>query len=262
MNFSNIILEKEQKDLFIQIVETIKAIPREKRTKMHLISGMSKKKLMIATTDHKRHDIENIVDGDLDILTKNNLLDISYTPKGDSKYVVTPVGFKYYDWLMKEMGKPIERIEKKTIRYFELDDFRVNYEKAYDKLKKAEEMLWSSDSEENFTTIGHLCREAMQEFADQLYYQKFGEQSPEKKSKTLNRIRAVIEEEKSNVGSTIEDFLLKGLYPYWKNINLIVQRQEHGAQKEKGEEINWEDSRRVVFQTTNVMFELHKSLNN
>ena len=38
----------------------------------------------------------------------------------------------------------------------------------------------------------------------------------------------------------------------------LVQRQEHGGQKE-GEPLGWEDGRRVVFQTANVMVELHRA---
>ncbi len=36
-------------------------------------------------------------------------------------------------------------------------------------------------------------------------------------------------------------------------------RQEHGAQKES-ETLQWEDARRVVFQTAMVMFELDRTL--
>lgn len=259
MDFNKIVLEEEQKEFFIQIVETIKSIPRSKRTAMLLSNTYDGKKLIIATKDHERHDIKNIVDGDLDILTRNNLLDVSFTPQGSSKYVITPIGFEYYDWLMKEMGKPIERIEKRTLNYFDFEDFRKTYTKAYQKLKKAEEKLWSSDSEESFTTIGHLCREAMQEFADQLYYEVFGEKLQSKKSKTVQRIRKVIQKRNSDVGSTVKSFL-EALLPYWGTVSDLVQRQEHGAEKEKGEDINWEDSRRIVFQTVNVMYELHRTL--
>ena len=39
----------------------------------------------------------------------------------------------------------------------------------------------------------------------------------------------------------------------------LAQKQEHGGQKE-GEPLVWEDTRRIVFQTILVMFEIDKSL--
>ena len=46
---------------------------------------------------------------------------------------------------------------------------------------------------------------------------------------------------------------------YWGTVSDLVQRQEHGAQRE-GKQLVWEDARRVVFQTANVMFEIDRSL--
>jgi hypothetical protein len=49
--------------------------------------------------------------------------------------------------------------------------------------------------------------------------------------------------------------MLKALLAYWGTVNDLVQRQEHGGQKER-EPLKWEDGRRVVFQTAVVMFEI------
>lgn len=46
---------------------------------------------------------------------------------------------------------------------------------------------------------------------------------------------------------------------YWGAVADLTQRQEHGVQKE-GEQLVWEDARRVVFQTLLVMFEVDKAL--
>jgi hypothetical protein len=46
---------------------------------------------------------------------------------------------------------------------------------------------------------------------------------------------------------------------YWGTVNDLIQRQEHGAQREGGA-LAWEDGRRVVFQTAIVMFEIDRSL--
>lgn len=49
--------------------------------------------------------------------------------------------------------------------------------------------------------------------------------------------------------------MLDALVVYWGTVSDLIQRQEHGAQKE-GEALRWEDGRRVVFQTAVVMFEI------
>ena len=60
------------------------------------------------------------------------------------------------------------------------------------------------------------------------------------------------------MGTTVKPFI-DALIVYWGTLDDLVQRQEHGAQKE-GEALSWEDARRLVFQTINVMVELRRTL--
>jgi len=257
MNFSQIILEPEQKQLFIQIVEAAKKVPRVERIIINTKLASNENWLTVGSIKESR-DIDGVADGDLEELKRKRFLTLTYTKGDTDNYAVTPEGLQYYDWLMKPQGKPVERIQENIFRYFEFEDFKKEYAAAYKKLKQAEELLWSSDSDANFSAIGHHCREAMQEFADQLYNKVTGETSNEPKSHDKNRIKAVIETKKTEIGTTVPPFL-DALYNYWDSISDLVQRQEHGAQKE-GEPINWEDARRVVFQTANVIFELHRTI--
>jgi hypothetical protein len=64
---------------------------------------------------------------------------------------------------------------------------------------------------------------------------------------TVARIRSVLEHLAGLLGAT-EKPLLDALLTYWGTVSDLVQRQEHGAQRE-GESLSWADSRRVVFQT-------------
>lgn len=258
MSFSQFILEPEQKNLFIRIVEEVKKIPRYERMVMVYSQHTTGGDLTILSKNSGYYEIEEIIDGDLDELSRNGLLRVNYSKRGSKKYLVSPEGFQYYEWLMKEMGKPVERIEKHSFNYFDSGDFRKTYKEAYDKLKQAEELLWSSDSDANFSAIGHHCRESMQEFADTLYEQVIGKPSEEPKASIVKRIRAVIEAKSSENGKTVTAFL-ESLLPFWGTVSDLVQRQEHAKQKE-GEPINWEDARRVVFQTANVMFEMHRTI--
>jgi hypothetical protein len=50
------------------------------------------------------------------------------------------------------------------------------------------------------------------------------------------------------------------LLHYWGTLIDLVSRQEHRASTEAAE-LNFEDARRVVFQTLVVMFEIDRALN-
>lgn len=250
MNFENIILEPEQEDLFIQMVEIFRSVPRENRGLM--VEASSKDGTCLVMP---KGQIKGYARGDLDILVSVGLLNIDYGSRGGKRYTIFPVGYQYYDWLLKQQGKPVERIEKQTIRYLDFEDFRKAYPEAYRKIKQAEEMLWSADKEEQFTTIGHLCREAVQDFADDLYTSVRGTAYEGPKTQTNNRIETVITEQCDS--KKVRKYL-RSLFDYWKAVGGLIQKQEHRAEKEK-EQLTWEDSRRVVFQTVNVMFELHKT---
>jgi hypothetical protein len=70
--------------------------------------------------------------------------------------------------MMRQLGKPLERLQAVTRDYIQNPGFQGRYPAAYEKWAKAEALLWSSDSAEAFTTIGHLLREVMQDFVSAL----------------------------------------------------------------------------------------------
>jgi hypothetical protein len=72
------------------------------------------------------------------------------------------------------------------------------------------------------------------------------------------RLKAVLVHHREQIGETEGEFL-DALNAYWGALSTLVQRQEHGAQREK-ETLVWEDGRRVVFQTAVVMYEVDQSL--
>jgi hypothetical protein len=51
--------------------------------------------------------------------------------------------------------------------------------------------------------------------------------------------------------------LAEAIIGYWGAVSDLAQRQEHGAQKE-GDPLTLEDSRRLVFHTAFVMYELDR----
>jgi hypothetical protein len=161
---------------------------------------------------------------------------------------------------MTRKGQPLERVQNVYREYIASASFQRRYPAAYAKWSQAEALLWSSNSVASFTTIGHLTREAMQEFATVLV-ERFHPTGVEAiPAKTVSRIRAVLDSRSASIGTTAKGFY-DTLLAYWGTVSDLVQRQEHGAQREKAALV-WSDARRVVFHVAIVMFEIDQALSN
>jgi hypothetical protein len=197
-----------------------------------------------------------------DILTLQNagLIEVSkYHSKGGGfNFFIPPHGLQYYEDLKRRSGEPASQIEDEVHKYLDAERFRSAYPVAYSRWKAAADLLWAADSERELSTIGHKCREAIQEFATALV-EKY--QPPDvnlDKAMTRERLSAVIDTRRAGLGMA-RSGLLDALFGYWRAAGNLVQRQEHAGQRE-GEPLVWEDGRRVVFQTAILMFEIDKSL--
>lgn len=251
--FENILLQPEQKELLAIIVEAARNVPRHQRQKFIVIQADQ--------GDFIHHpalgkSTEGYL-GDVETLDRVGLLALSYR-RGTPLFDVTPLGFEYYNYMKKKEGEPSQRVEKEVITYLAGDYFQRKYGEAYQKWARAEEMLWETDSESQLTAIGHLCREAMQEFAEVLTKQYSKAKVNKDKSKTVATIKMVFEHLGKELGRTKKTFL-GALLSYWGTVSDLVQRQEHGGQKER-ESLVWEDGRCVVFQTAVVMFEIDRAI--
>lgn len=255
MHFDHIILEPEHINLLETVVEASRNVTREERGKFLVLKGGGNSQLTHAGLPRGH---EKIYMGDVEALEREGLIALSYGSQSTPLFDVTPRGYRYYEHLKQQQGEPIDRIEKEVRSYLDAEPFRKQYPEAYSKWVQAESLLWGSDSSEQFTSVGHLCREAMQFFAATLVQKYQPPNIDSNFAKTINRVGAVLKQRSSKLGGTEEPFL-KSLCSYWKHLNKIVQRQEHGAQKE-GDPLRWEDGRRVVFQTLIVMYEIDRSL--
>jgi len=236
----------------VLLVEASRRTPRDKRHKFLVSRTFGGDSLIHSSIpDDKRR----IYYGDVEVLALQGLLTIGFGSRGSPNFDVSPLGYRYYEFLKESLGRPVERIEKTTRSLIDSAPFQARFPAAHSKWASAEELLWRSDTEENFTTIGHLCREALQEFADVLVTEKLLDAELPDKSKTVSRLKAVLNLAGTEAGEAYK-FLLGSLTEYWGAANDLVQRQEHGAVKE-GEELNWEDARRVVFATLIAMHEIH-----
>ena len=105
-----------------------------------------------------------------------------------------------------------------------------------------------------FSTIGHKVREASHEFAIALATEHRPPDLDPDITKVKNRIRAVLELYRAELGPTRSAFLF-GLLDYWNRTVDLIQRQEH-----RGRDLSWQDARRVVFHTAIVMYEITATL--
>lgn len=250
-------LETEQVELFDRIVEATRSVPRDQRHPFMLVKTMGP-----AVRIQGNGFSKEVVDGDVETLVERGLLAVqNYHSSGSGfNFRVSPEGFAAYDDRRANVSSQTNNIEEMVETHMRSDEFKATHPASFEKWSSASELLWHSDSEEELTTIGHKCREALQLFADELVADE-GLVEPEPDiQKTINRITAVVEARKSDLGKTRVD-LLDALITYWRAVNALAQRQEHAGQRE-GEQLDWEDGRRLVFQTAILMFEIDRSLRN
>ena len=200
---------------------------------------------------------EEVLAVDVQRLERAGLIEpIRYSQnQGNPAYVLTPEAREYYASMRD--SEPIAGQEAELRRFLDADAFKAEYPNAYAKWSEAEALLWRSDSERDFTTIGHKVREALQGFAGEVVA-RYEPPDPEPNSALVNkRLGAVIAMFLPELGERRAE-LLKALGDYSEATLQVVQRQEHGGQKE-GDALTWQDARRAVFHAASVMYEFAES---
>jgi hypothetical protein len=246
-------LESEQIELLRELVEAARNVPREDRSFMVLPA-------LGGTTLHGPIDrqISQAEERDLDDLRAAGYIRIRRRGShGDYDFTIAPEAHA----VLTEMAtaEPLSTVEDEIVsRYIDGEGFRSRHPAAYAKWAEAARLLWGSEAEVELTTIGHKAREAVQEFASGLVARESLETVDKDPAHTAARLRAVIDHHRGSLGTARRD-ILDALVAYWGEVNDLLQRQEHGGQKE-GEPLSWEDGRRAVFQTAVVMYEIDRTL--
>lgn len=250
------LLEPEQEELLVTLVEAARSVPRTEREPFLVIHPLGASYYLVSHAALPR-DLDPYP-GDWNALIREGLLAQSQPDDADL-FDITTRGFAYYQELKKRSASPMVQVETEIRQYLDADRFRQRYPEAYRKWAEAAERLWVSDSEREFTRIGHDCREALQIFVTTLVDRFRPTDVDPNKQHDRARLKAVLEQQKQHLSETEHEFL-DALYNYWGALSGgLVQRQEHGGQREK-EPLTWEDGRRVVFQAAVVMNELDRSL--
>jgi hypothetical protein len=249
-------LEQEQIDLLFLLVETARSIPRDKRDKFHLIEVSGESFLKHWALPNWSPDCYR---GDIEILGTNGLLNLQMNSDGDYIFDLLPEAFAYYQKLKGSQDQPAIAAEQ-SVRHYLLDQqFEKKYKPALDRWISAEKKLWSADSNKELTTIGLLCREAVQEFIDILVRFHGVPNIDPDKSHTIARLKSLIKHRSPSMSSAVSSFL-ESLLAYYGSLDDLIQRQVHGGSKE-GQQLQWEDARRIVFQASIVMYEIERSFN-
>jgi hypothetical protein len=251
----DILLEEHQRELLHRLVEAEQAVPRDKRREFFLTPTFG------AGTELHHPGLPggklSAYHGDLDSLENEGLIRYSRRSGSVTAIDITPRGLEYYRQIRAEIGDPIRRVESAMLELLRSADFRSRHPLAYDKWAAAEARLLAAPTDQDLTVIGHLCREAIQAFVTGLVERHGATEAPENLKSTKSRLRAVLKKV-VGVGDT-ERELLDALAAYWDAVNGLVQRQEHGAEREK-EKLTAEDGRRVVFQACVLMYEVDRTL--
>ena len=171
---------------------------------------------------------------------------------------ITQRGFDALDELERVAPSLFHAMETQVLGYLGEAEFAERYSAAFAKLRQATELLTGDDAATRASQVGHLCREAAQEFADALIAPYAPPDPPALKTAVTPRVRAVLTSCASELAKS-EPTFLKALVDYWSATYDLVQRQEKDAVKE-GQALTIEDGRRVVFHTGIMMYEVARAL--
>jgi hypothetical protein len=253
--FETVELLSHQKDILLELVKADHSVPLEHRGRFIVSEAMGRPPSVLH--GGLPGNLEVAV-GDIESLGDAKLLRLGTGSRGSLTFQITPVGFRYAQWLRGQTGEPLLRVSDTVRSYLGSAHFQGQYKVAYQKWTQAEAALWGEDSANQLTTIGHLCREVLQDFCTVLIEQHQPPQPNVDKTKIIDRLRSVFKHCQPTFGEGVTKFL-DALLDYWGTLSDLVQRQEHGAAKE-GEHLTWEDAQRVVFHTAVLMWEIDRSL--
>lgn len=243
-------MEPEQESVLTRLVEAARQAPRDQQT-FYLFRTQGG--TVISGAGIK----DDVPDHDVFALEQAGLIQQTGYGQGN-EYVLTPRARTRHAVAHRTHGTRTSQQEQQVRRLLDDEAFRRRYPTAYARWCDAADKLWSAEGGRALTTIGHECREAMQAFATEALalYAPPGpvEQDP---ALVKKRLGAVIVMMRPQLGERRRTFLER-LGDYEEALLDVIQRQEHGAQKD-GEALTWSDARRVVFHTMSVMVELATS---
>lgn len=173
--------------------------------------------------------------------------------------VGAPPGRPMRRWILKRYrvttwcqirDSELGRFEATLVEYISAETFRRRYSDACQKWTDAHQLLEIAP-DRYATTIGHLCREAIAEFSDELV--RLHDVGSFEALRTKAKMRAVFASE-AHLSRTVRKSLEAPL-AYWETVSGLADRQEQSGA------LVVADSRRLVLQTMLVMREIDSARN-
>jgi hypothetical protein len=247
-------LTRAQRDLFMQLSEIAAGLPAAEREFHHGKDEADGRDYITASGGLRIpaiwNDVSKIEDAGLVEWTETNYV-YGY------KFALTRKGENAFAEALRDSADRFNAIERDVTGYLRGDLIAARYPKTYKRWLRAEQQLVSGKSED-LTIVGHTAREVLQIFGTELVELHTPVGAPPDPTKTVARVRAVLDLHKQTLGATRTE-LLDALLTYWGTVSDLAQRLEHAAQKE-GEPISREDARQLVYLTAQVVFEIDRSL--
>jgi len=243
-------LSEEQDELLIKLVEAARRQPRSERQPFLLAKTVSSHNYLVIHPGMPPND-PGAYPADIDLLIGAGLL----LPQSHGNHMsvdITPAGFARYASLQRNRTSVSHIVEEPVRRMLNSAGFERTYPAAFMKIREAANVAWAAESHSQWTTIGHLCREAVQAFCTELINRHKVSSASTNPANVVDRSRFVLRAR--NVDGTRGAFA-DALLAYWGTVVHLVPRQEHGATKE-GKSLRPDDARRVVFQTMMVLYEV------
>lgn len=153
-------LEDEQYELLAKFVEAHRSVPSELRGAF--IASRTNNRPQAEFFHSRRRDLNFLGSmSDAEILADAGLLRMSYNQQGSPLFSVLPQGIDVYQ-KKKGSSPPLDAVSDDLPKFISSAEFRAIHEAAFTKWERAAELLWAADSVQHLTTIGHLCREALE----------------------------------------------------------------------------------------------------
>ena len=246
-------LEPEQEQLLIPLVRQPRDIPRDRRESFLLRS--------LGGDEIQGGNLASpISSSDVEHLGASGLLRIHAHPDGtQASFTVTPEGLEHYAAIRRHHRNPTSTGRRSgSSPTFESADFRSACPAAFQRWREAEELLWVPDSGDHLTAMSsrfpaRRCRSSPAPLVTTSTSHMIARSKP---TDAGSRLGSLADACARLVKGELS--LLNGLFEYWRAAVDLVRRQETVMKKE-GEPLGARDGRRVVFQTANVMVELHRA---
>lgn len=255
MNRADQDLELEQEMLLCNMVEAERTVGRDERQMFTYFNHHTREGLIHPGL---RDDQRNVQLMDLDELEEKGFIRMDYGQAGNKHYWVSPEGRRYYQQLHGRDEQRSSVVETHAKQFIRSELFKRRHSASLQKWVAANELLWSDEADRQASTIGHLCRECIQTFVDELACQLPVDGCPEGKNLTKKRLEFILKQSWRGVPSSVLK-LLEAMHAHFCCVANLIERQEHDATREK-EELRWEDSRRVVFHTLLIIYEIDRTL--